>query len=450
MKLTLFPADKGDCFLVTSSDGRRMLVDGGMSSSYKRFVAPTMAGLAAAGEKLDLICISHIDQDHIAGILQMLDSIAEWHVHEFQLSTGNGDHRPPEAGRPPEIAEIWHNAFEDQVGDNADAITDALAASGLILSGAAEDELRDQSEQRQDLVTSVGEAIRVSRRIHPDQLGIPLNTPFGGGLVQAPEAGAPVTVAFGSATITVIAPFAEQLADLSDDWAKWLSDNADALDDIATRAAADAEVIGTSLQGVVAPLEAQAQVLGADLVAAALGDINKVTVPNLASIMLLLEEDATTFLLTGDGHSDHILKGLELTGHLAADATSGMHVSVLKVQHHGSEHNIDEQFAQRITADNYVFCADGAHTNPEVEAVEVILASRLGDDGHRSTNPEATRPFTFWFNSSPEFATSDARRAHLETVRHLVETAASGANGQLRVEFRTQQQEENAGWDVFP
>lgn len=450
MKLTLFPADKGDCFLVTSSDGRRLLVDGGMSSSYRTFVAPAMAGLAAAGEKLDLICISHIDQDHIAGILQMLDSIVEWRVHEFQLSTGNGDHPPPEVGRPPEIAEIWHNAFEDQVGDKADAITDALAASGLILSGAAEDALRDQSEQRQELVTSVGEAIRVSRRIHPDQLGIPLNTPFAPGLVQVPESGAPVPVALGSATITVIAPFAEQLADLSDDWEKWLRDNADALEDITTGAAADAAAIGTSLESLVAPLEAQAQLLGADLVAAALGDINKVTVPNLASIMLLVEEDDTTFLLTGDGHSDHILKGLELAGRLTADTTSGMHVSVLKVQHHGSEHNIDEQFAKRITADNYVFCADGAHTNPEVVAVQAILDSRLGEVGKRSTNTEATGPFTLWFNSSPEFATSDSRRAHLEAVQQVVETAASDANGRLRVEFRTQQQEDDASWEVFP
>ncbi len=39
MKLRVFQSDKGDCLLITSSDGKNVLVDGGMASSYNEHVA---------------------------------------------------------------------------------------------------------------------------------------------------------------------------------------------------------------------------------------------------------------------------------------------------------------------------------------------------------------------------------------------------------------------------
>ena len=62
-------------------------------------------------------------------------------------------------------------------------------------------------------------------------------------------------------------------------------------------------------------------------------------------------------LLTGDGHFADILKGLEHNGLLKEG--KGLHVDVLKVQHHGSEHNFKREFAKRITADHYVICGNG-------------------------------------------------------------------------------------------
>ena len=44
-----------------------------------------------------------------------------------------------------------------------------------------------------------------------------------------------------------------------------------------------------------------------------------------------------------------------------------MHVDLLKVPHHGSANNLDDDFFERITADHYVFSGDGEHGNPERE-----------------------------------------------------------------------------------
>jgi beta-lactamase superfamily II metal-dependent hydrolase len=56
-----------------------------------------------------------------------------------------------------------------------------------------------------------------------------------------------------------------------------------------------------------------------------------------------------------------------------------LHVDVLKVQHHVAEFNIDEEFCRRITARHYVFCGNGEHENPDLDVVDAILNSRLGD-----------------------------------------------------------------------
>src|SRR5262245_9229264 len=137
MHLTAFQSGKGDCLLLTNAAGTaRVLVDGGMPDAYNTHVAPALGQLRAKKRKIDLVYVSHIDEDHIGGILEMLDDEVAWRVHEHQIANDNPTHKAPTAPRPPEIKAIWHNAFHEQVGDNAGAVEDALAAAAPILSGA--------------------------------------------------------------------------------------------------------------------------------------------------------------------------------------------------------------------------------------------------------------------------------------------------------------------------
>ena len=99
MKLKVFRSEKGDCLLLTSRNGKRMLIDGGMEDSYEAHVAPELSRMREANKKLDLVYVSHIDRDHISGVLRMLDDEAEWRVHEFQLANGNPGHPAPRSPR---------------------------------------------------------------------------------------------------------------------------------------------------------------------------------------------------------------------------------------------------------------------------------------------------------------------------------------------------------------
>ena len=137
MRLTAFQSDKGDCLLLTNTAGTtRILVDGGMPASYDAHVAAAMGKLQVAKKALDIVYVSHIDQDHIGGVLKMLDDEAEWRVHEFQKKNKNPSSKAPTVPRPPKVKEIWHNGFGELLKDLAKPIGDALSAMAPVLAGS--------------------------------------------------------------------------------------------------------------------------------------------------------------------------------------------------------------------------------------------------------------------------------------------------------------------------
>jgi beta-lactamase superfamily II metal-dependent hydrolase len=413
MKLTVFQSDKGDCLLLASADQKHVLVDGGMSSSFTRHAARSLGQLGA----LDLVYLSHIDQDHIAGILELMDDIVAWRVHDLQLASGNTHHPEPESPRPPEVHAIWHNAFHEQIGANAGPIADMLAATSTALSAANTATIKELAEAQQSLANSIAEAIRLTRRIGDRQLGIPLNQEFDGKLMFVRDS-QPV-LELGSLTIHVIGPFEEDLRKLRREWNEWLRNNRTQLENIRRRAREDEELLGLS--------EGERLVRVSVTLAEELGRRDNVTTPNLASLMLFVEEEDKTLLLTGDGHADDILRGLESQGKL--DGSGKIHVNVLKVQHHGSEHNIHRDFCDRVTADHYVFCGNGEHRNPDLRVIELIVRSRLqGGDQRR---------FKLWFNSGEEATEKPANKAHMRKVERLARQLEEESEGRLRSFFLT-------------
>lgn len=417
MKITLLPSDKGDCLLLTSKKGKTILADGGTKGSYQDHVRPFLGAMMASGtKKLDLVYVSHTDDDHIAGILQLMDDIVAWRV--FEHLQGDGAKKPG-FPRPPTPAAIWHNAFHEQVGENAGAIESQLAAAAATLSNSTSASVRNLATEYREIAASIPQAIRLSRRVSAEQLGIPLNKPWKGKLaMMRPDMKA---FSLGGFKVRVIGPFKEDLEKYRSDWNKWLkvTENKQQLEKIRREAEEDEDQLGMS-----APT-----VLATD--AEGLGDRGKVTVPNLASLMLLVEEGKRRVLMTGDGHAEDILRGLGQHQMLRSDG--GGHFDVLKVQHHGSEHNLDRGFAKKITADHYIFCGNGKHANPDTRVISVIAESRLGTGDKVSKNPEAGSPFKFWFSADSK--TEDGDRAHMAKITKLVQTFANKSGGRMSFEF---------------
>ena len=422
MNIRVFQAGKGDCLLLTATDGTRVLVDGGMREDYRLHVAPALAKLRTQDVPLDLVYLSHIDQDHISGVLQLMDDLVAWRVFDYQRGAGNPGYPEPPTPRPPEIKNLWHNAFHELVSANRGDIERTLAARANLLATADDRELRVVGVEQRELATSIAEGIELSRRASPEQLGIPLNRQFDGKLALVRAGAKPVQL--GVLKLTLVGPFPRDLRKLRKEWNVWLREAKEQHERLRERMQRDAGRLATD------DLDRLRRVLS--LASGELGDRTKVTTPNLASLMLLVEEGARTVLLTGDGHWEDILKGLESTGRL--DAAGGLHVDVLKVQHHGSEHNLTAAFAKRITADRYLFCANGEHGNPDLRIVQAIIDSRLGPKTVRSTNPGADGKFKLQFNSSPDVTGGD-ERGHMQKVEQLVKKAAAASSKRMTYTF---------------
>jgi len=415
MRLTAFQSDKGDCLLLTDTAGtRHILVDGGVSGSYSAHVAAAMGKLGAAKTALDVVYISHIDQDHIGGVLKMLDDEAAWRVHEFQKKNKNKTSKPPAVPRPPKVREIWHNAFHEQLKKNAGPIEDALAAVAPILAGSDLPGIRSEALKQSELINSIGEAIRVSRRISPKQLNIPLNPRAGGKLLMQRKNQPPIKI--GDLRITIIGPTAAHLEELQAEWNTWLrsAKGKEQLKKLQDTARRDEERLGAAeFDGLLASLRLEAE---------SFGDPKEVTAPNLASLTLLVEDSTTSLLLTGDARGDQIVDGLKAAGRLNGGT---IEVDVLKVPHHGSENNIDSDFVEAVLARDYVFCGNGFSDNPNIDVIGMMFRRRLA---------ASPKPFRFMFNSSKAVS---AKPDHMAKVETLVKKLAKTGKGRFKFEFLT-------------
>ncbi|MCP4301611.1 MAG: MBL fold metallo-hydrolase [Gammaproteobacteria bacterium] len=429
MDIEIFQSNKGDCILLKGNNGGRVLCDGGMAKSMREHVRAELTKLHENGEKLDAVYVSHIDQDHISGVLQLLSDLLSWRIVEHHRANGDNTVNDPDFERPPDIDGLWHNSFRDLIGPNSFAVQNLLAATAPVLFGTGVSDAMALGERMHTIAVSIPEALKVSRLAKPDLLNIPINVlpnqPGPAKLLMIRGDNMPFNV--GSLEFHLIGPAKDELTKLRDGWNNWLRDNDNRARtrEIRKEMQKRVEEFATGVR-TGTPFD--------------LGDWNGipdfegVTVPNIASLMFLVKENGKTLLLTGDCQQDILLQGLTDTGHMDA---GHIHVDVLKVQHHGSEHNADPDFCRRVSADHYIFCGNGMNGNPEKTVLEMFFNSRLGDPADRALAPEAAnREFTFWFSTTANRQSpGSTARTNFEETEQVVNNMLASSNGQMHANF---------------
>jgi hypothetical protein len=333
-------AKYGDALLLhygSAEKPRLAVIDGGPPGVYADALKPRLdeireeRGLAEETPlDIDLMMVSHIDEDHIAGLLQMVRKIK--------------DLRDAKEPVPWRIRRFWLNSFDDILG-NQDA---AVASTASVMTPSS---LGDVLQPEGSLVlASVGQGRDLRNLLTALNLGG--NAPFQG-MVLAGHA--PITL--DNVKLTVVAPSQENLAALQEDWDKKIK-----------------------------PILKKEKDAGARTQIASYVDSS---VYNLSSIVVLVEAQGKRILLTGDGRGDHTLQGLENAGLL--DAKGRIEVDVLKMPHHGSIRDIDLDYLQKIRARHFVFSANGKFSNPDLDTLKLLSKARP-DDGftiHLTYQPDA-------------------------------------------------------------
>ena len=76
LRIEMLPAGHGDCLWIEYGDPkapRRVLIDGGATGTYARALRERLRGLPQEKRRFELLVVTHIDADHIAGILDLLE-----------------------------------------------------------------------------------------------------------------------------------------------------------------------------------------------------------------------------------------------------------------------------------------------------------------------------------------------------------------------------------------
>ncbi|WP_223788394.1 hypothetical protein [Marinicella meishanensis] len=429
MKIRIFQSDHGDCLLL-QNEGHNILCDGGLYSSMKSHVRKPLKKLVEDnGGLLDAIYVSHLDQDHISGILQLMRDAVDWKVFDYHRNNGDMDVIEPGFIRPPKIGMLWHNSFRDQVGKNVGEIGDILAAAAPVLISTGVKEFIEEAHEIGNVASSIREALEVSSYTKPEFLDIKTNILPGhngpGKLLFRKGNGTKFSI--GSMNFTIVGPSKEALNDLRDGWNNWLekSEGIRGTKAIKKKVKKQLERFASG-QTNQSPFDLYNW--------NGISSFRGVTAPNVASLVLMVEENGKLILLTGDAQQDKLLEDLEATGYLSEGYC---HLDVLKVAHHGSEHNTDENFVKLISAENYVFCGNGANGNPEPKVLEYIYNSRLGSNRKRALSPQAKdRPFTFWFSTNSEALPHDSEeRKNFEETEKIVKDMAKNSNGLMKANF---------------
>lgn len=337
----VFPALNGDCFLITAEE-TNILIDGGYVNTYNEFLKPNLIEMASKGEKLSLLVVSHIDADHISGIMKFIEE--------------------NESEKIIPVQNIWHNAFRHiQQNEQIDA--------------TIKEEKKFNDIRREEFSNS---ATNVSAKQGSSLASLllkykyPWNTQFNGKAVSLDHKN---STTVGEFTVNLLSPNQTKLESLQKYWRKELYKNG-YLDTSHTGAFWD-----DAFEFLLAQDQEELKYKSKTISYKNNIDFNKLkdgqfipdTSPtNGSSISFILQVGDKKMLFLGDSHSDLVEN--ELKKHLG---TKGLPIyfDLVKLSHHGSFSNNSPGLLELIDSDKWIISSNGKiHNHPDIETLAWILA----------------------------------------------------------------------------
>lgn len=199
LKLRVIQAEEGDCLLLMhegDASATRVLIDGGLTSTYRAHLRPVLAKLAAEGGTLDLVVLSHVDSDHVRGLNAFFAELRDQQAEPTEPLIA--------------VRDLWHNAFSET--DDDGTITPRLRRPRADGGG------RQRERGRRTLHRGGG--LHAPLRARDRSPVFPANAARKGRPILA---GKPVDpVAVGGPTVTVVGPTKAGLGNaIRAEWSAW-------------------------------------------------------------------------------------------------------------------------------------------------------------------------------------------------------------------------------------
>ncbi|HOW54037.1 MAG TPA: MBL fold metallo-hydrolase [Syntrophorhabdaceae bacterium] len=311
-RIEMLPANQGDAIWIEygqEGNERRILIDGGPIGAYKK-LEDRLKELPDGDKRVELLVVTHVDTDHIEGIIRLL-APKGWLVQ-------------PE--------DIWFNGWRH-------------LRETQMLGGREGDFL----------------SALIRRRAFNEW-----NKAFGRGavIVKADEP-LPVVELEDGMKLTLLSPYPEGLEEMADKWEKDVEKHGLMPGDLdaawkqlvdMTRYHVGEGVLGGPEEFII-KLKKQ---LSTDQSPA-----------NGSSIAFLAEFEGKSCLFLADAHADVICESLKK---LIPPGKKRLKVDAVKMSHHGSRHNISEDLMKLIDAKHFLISTNGSiHEHPDKPAIEAVI-----------------------------------------------------------------------------
>ncbi|BBG91180.1 MULTISPECIES: AVAST type 1 anti-phage system MBL fold metallo-hydrolase Avs1a [Aeromonas] len=344
LRLKMYPGKNGDAFLVDAS-GSNILIDAGYASTFKEFIAPDLVQLCKAGGRLDLLICTHIDADHIGGVI------------EFISSNGVSGAR-----RIIEIDEVWHNSLRslptppgssDLVSDRL--LLEAIQRRGFLLPEAIESVAKPISVRQ-------GSSLAKLLKQH----GYLWNSGDGTACMTVKQAQRELPK---GAQVQVVGPELSRLEELRAWWIREMRKLSYKGTAQISELVEDAyEMLCASIRQ---PMPSTVKTISTSN-ARRLEDVfvADTSPTNGSSIAVIVRSGSKKALFLGDAWAIDIveqMKGLQ-------NGTDPVIFDAIKVSHHGSLHNTNVELLSLIDAPIYLISSDGSrHGHPDFEVLAEIV-----------------------------------------------------------------------------
>nr|WP_315245311.1 AVAST type 1 anti-phage system MBL fold metallo-hydrolase Avs1a [uncultured Albidiferax sp.] len=344
LKLKMYPAKNGDAFLVQAS-GSHILIDAGYASTFHEHILNDLQQVANAGHVLDLLICTHIDKDHIGGLLEFISS--------------NG---PQGARSIIEVKEVWHNSLRslpsapgtpDSMADSQ--LLEAIQRRGFLLPPAPGPAANPISaKQGSSLATLL------------KQLGYLWNTGDG---TRCMTSGRSAHALPKGVQVQLIGPSMARLQELRSWW----------LNQMRRLSYKGGAAVGPMVEDAYEMLCASTrEPMPATVKTISAGGSKRlaelyvpdVSPTNGSSIAAVIEAEGRRLLFLGDAWAQDV--AAELKHMHGADALQMF--DVIKVSHHGSIHNTSVDLLSLIDAPVFLVSSNGsAHNHPDFEVLAEIV-----------------------------------------------------------------------------
>lgn len=342
----MFPAENGDAFLLCSTN-INILIDGGYAKTFDKYIKPDLEDLASKGKVLDLVIVTHIDADHIGGIIRFL--------------TLNGIQN---LKKIIPINKIWHNSLRSLSSPKKiDVPPEGIDILKAIIKRGHPKESIFKSSNIEEISAKQGCTLAALIR----EGGYRWNESNGFDSICVEEFSFSETY---NDSIKVINPTRAKLQELLLYWKKELR-RFGHLDDIGSN-----EIIDDAFEFNFEHHQ-DSNITGQTLVAAGCkNELKDVYRPdrsptNASSIATIVKLDGVRILMLADALAEDILNELIK---MQADGES-MLFDAIKISHHGSNYNTSPDLLSIIDAPKYFISTNGGgkHNHPDIELLRAIV-----------------------------------------------------------------------------